>query len=105
MAIYKALPDKMDGLKPEITSSIAGLIINISVRKEIPTINTIETINTSIILIPLFIKKSKRKVSRMVIEIPQIKGKPNKRFKPMAIPMISAKSQAIMAICAKTYKG
>ena len=68
-------------------------------------INTIETIKRSMVRIPLFSKKSRSNVSKTVITIPQIKGKPNSRFKPMAIPMISAKSQAIMAICANTYSG
>ena len=103
--MYNALPESIEGLNPDKTSPSTGLTINISVKKEIPTIKTIETINTSIILMPLFIKKSNRKVSRIVIDTPQIRGNPNSRLSPMAIPIISARSQAIIAICAKTYKG
>ena len=45
-----------------------------------------------------------QKVSKMVMVTPQIKGNPNNKFNPIAIPIISAKSVAAMAISANTYK-
>jgi hypothetical protein len=66
---------------------------------------TIETIKASILRIPLFNKKSRSTVSKMVKLIPHIKGRPNNKFRPIAIPIISARSQAIIAVCARPKSG
>ena len=76
--------------------------MNISIKKEMPIINTRDTIKTSMVRIPLFIRKSNNMVSNAVRLIPQIKGSPKRRLSPMAIPTISARSQAAMAISANT---
>ena len=66
---------------------------------------TRETIKASIVLIPRLIKKRSKIVSNAVTLIPQISGRPNNKFSPIAIPTISARSQAAIAISAKIYNG
>ncbi|MNI85192.1 hypothetical protein D3C73_1421640 [compost metagenome] len=105
MAIYKASPVNIDGSKPLTTSFSDGSTINISTRNEMPTINTIDTIKPSMARMPLLSRKSNSMVSNMVMEMPQISGKPKRSCKPIAIPIISAKSQAIMAVCANANRG
>ena len=46
-------------------------------------------------------KYNKRNVSKKLIKTPYIKSIPKSKFSPIAIPSISAKSQAAIAISAK----
>ncbi|MNX47246.1 hypothetical protein D3C86_777970 [compost metagenome] len=98
IAMYRASPDSIEGSNPRAISLREGSTINISAKKEMPTINTMETMNASILRMPLLSRKRSRTVSKMVMLIPQINGNPNKRFNPMAIPIISARSQATIAV-------
>ena len=103
--MYKASALKADGIKPLPMATKLGCTINISNKKERPIITTKEIINRSSNLMPLFIKNKSKMVSSTEIEMPTIKGMPNNNCKPMAIPIISARSQADMAISAKMYNG
>ena len=46
---------------------------------------------------PLFINNSNRKASSAVISAPPISGMPNKSLSAIAVPITSARSQAMMA--------
>ena len=70
---------------------------------ENPIMATNAMMKASIFRIPLFIKKSNKKVSKTVIITPFINEISKSKFSPIAIPKTSAKSQAAMAISAKKY--
>ena len=103
-AIYKASLFGIAGIKPFMTSFITGFAKNISTKKDNPMTITNANIKASILRMPLLMRYNKINVSKKVRIIPHSKGKPNKRFKPIAIPITSAKSVAIMAISANKYK-
>ena len=102
--MYKASWFKAVGTNPFTTSLMFGCASNISTRNEQPIINTSAMINASIFRMPYRCKMRKRKVSKTVMIVPQIKGNPVKRCIPMAMPNTSARSQAAMANSARMYK-
>ena len=58
----------------------------------------------SINLKPFAWRNKIRNTSTTVMTTPQVKGIPKSRFKAIADPMTSAKSQAAIAISQKTHK-
>lgn len=54
---------------------------------------------------PFFCSQRIRKTSSAVMTTPISSGMPNKRFRPMAVPMTSAMSVAMMASSAASHSG
>ena len=63
---------------------------------------TSERMNTSITRMPRCMRKRMRSVSKAVMRTPYSKGMPKSRFKPIAMPITSARSHAAMATSAST---
>jgi hypothetical protein len=84
------LPGGSDGTSPLIRSFATGLAINISITKHIEMIDIKKNMNASIIRCPNCCSKRNNKVSNVVSKTPHIKGNPNKRFNPIAVPSTSA---------------
>ena len=103
IAIYSAVSFGIVGTKPVATSLNWGLTKIISIRNEIPMTAISAMIKASILRMPRRCKYKKRNVSSTVINTPQISGKPVSNCNPIAIPSISARSHAAIAISAKTY--
>ena len=99
--MYKAASLGIEGINPAKTSGKFGCAKIISKINENPIIATSAIIKASIFRIPLLIKKSSKNVSKTVIKTPLISEMSNSKFKPIAIPKISAKSQAAIPISAK----
>ena len=102
--MYNAVSLGIEGMNPAKTSGKWGCAKIISKINEKPMMATNAIINASIFRIPLLIKNRRRNVSKTVIITPSISEISNNKFKPIAIPKTSAKSQAAIAISAKKYK-
>ena len=104
IAIYKASSEGTLGIRPLRTFPISGWAKIISKINEKPMMATKASIKASIFRMPLLIKNNNKNVSKTVIKTPCNNGIPNNKFRPIAIPNTSARSQDAMAISAKKYK-
>ena len=93
------------GAKPRITAPQSGSAIAICIAKQAAITPSIATTNASIQRKPNACSARMRNTSAAVMITPSSSGMWNNRLRPMAVPITSARSVAVMAISADSHSG
>ena len=94
-----------EGAKPRMTAPQSGSAIAIWTAKHAAIRPSMAITNASTQRKPRFCSHRIRKASAAVMKIPISSGIPNSRFRPIEVPITSARSVAMIAASASSHSG